>query len=426
MSKSKYIDKRICVEKGCQTQPSFNKEGEKKGIYCSTHKKEDMVDVRHKKCLSKGCRTLPSFNKEGEKKGIYCSTHKKKGMVNVVSKKCLSKGCRTVPHYNKEGETAGIYCSKHKIEGMVNVVDKKCVEEGCTIIPHCNKEGETAGIYCSKHKKEGMVDVNNKKCLSKGCQKRPNFNKEGEKAGIYCLEHKKEGMVNVVSKPCVEEGCTIIPNYNKEGEKAGIYCLEHKKEGMVDVTHKTCHSLWCNTIVTNKYKGYCVHCFMHIYPDEPITRNYKTKEYSVVEYVKDKFPDVDWVADKKVSGGCSKKRPDLLLDLGNKCLIVEVDENQHTDYNCSCENERIMELSQDLGHRGIIFIRFNPDKYTKSGQNISSCWGINGNGICCVKKTKKKEWDSRLSLLEQTIQYWIQPENMTGRTIETIPLFYNQ
>ena len=272
-----------------------------------------------------------------------------------------------------------------------------------------------------------MVDVVSKTCLEAGCKKtQPLYNIEGEKSGIYCVAHKKEGMVDVKNKTCLEEGCTKIPIYNKEGEKSGIYCFKHKKEGMVNVKHKRCKSPWCNTMVKKKNKGYCVHCFMHIYPDEPITRNYKTKECSVVEYVKDTFPDVVWVADKKVSGGCSKRRPDLLLDLGNKCIIVEVDENQHTDYNCSCENKRIMELSQDVGHRDIIFIRFNPDKYMKGNENISSCWGINGNGLCCVKKTKRKEWDSRLKVLEQTIDYWIRPQNITGRTVETIPLFYNQ
>ena len=347
-------------------------------------------------------------------------------MILIMTQICKKEGCKTRANYNKKGEKKGIYCSKHREKDMVDVKNKTCKANGCNTQANYNNKGETAGIYCSTHKIEGMVDVKNKTCLSKGCQKRPYYNKEEETVGIYCLEHKEKDMVDVIHKRCLSKGCQKRPNYNKEEAAVGIYCLEHKKEGMVDVVNKMCHSSWCNTRVMDKYKGYCLHCFMHLYPDEPITRNYKTKEYSVVEYVKDKFPDVDWVADKKVSDGCSKRRPDLLLDLGNKCLIVEVDENQHTDYNCSCENKRIMELSQDVGHRDIIFIRFNPDKYTKGGENITSCWGINGNGICCVKKTKKKEWDIRLSLLEQTIQYWIQPENMTSRTIETIPLFYNQ
>ena len=81
-----------------------------------------------------------------------------------------------------------------------------------------------------------------------------------------------------------------------------------------------------------------------------------------------------------------------MLDLGYQVIIVEIDENQHIDYDCSCENKRIMELSQDVGHRPIIFIRFNPDEYHVGESRHSSCWGINKSGICVVKKTHKKEW----------------------------------
>ena len=54
--------------------------------------------------------------------------------------------------------------------------------------------------------------------------------------------------------------------------------------------------------------------------------------------------------------GCSKRRPDLLLDMGYHIIIVEVDENKHTGYDCSCENKRLMELSQDLQHLSLIHI----------------------------------------------------------------------
>ena len=75
----------------------------------------------------------------------------------------------------------------------------------------------------------------------------------------------------------------------------------------------------------------------------------------------EKFVDFDWKTDKTINDGCSKRRPDLLLDFGYQIVIIEIDENQHNNYDCSCENKRIMELSQDLGHRPIVFIRFNPD-----------------------------------------------------------------
>ena len=232
-------------------------------------------------------------------------------------------------------------------------------------------------------------------------------------------------MVNVKSKTCIEEGCNIQPIFNVESETKGLYCLQHKLEGMLNVKDKTCKSEWCSTHVKEKYDGYCMFCYMNLFPDKPVSRNYKTKEYSVVEYVKSKFSNSQWIADKIVNGGCSKRRPDLLLDLGYQIIIVEVDENQHIDYDCSCQNKRIMELSKDLGHRPIVFIRFNPDDYEKNGINITSCWGKDKKGICVVKKTKKNEWTQRLNVLEQHINYWINPSNLTNKTIEIIQLYYD-
>lgn len=195
---------------------------------------------------------------------------------------------------------------------------------------------------------------------------------------------------------------------------------------MINVIGKTCESEWCKTIVSNeKYKGYCLYCFINLFPDKPVSRNYKTKEFAVIEHIKSMFPDLDWISDKTVNDGCSKRRPDLLLDLGYQILIIEVDENQHIAYDCSCDNKRIMEISQDLGHRSVVFIRFNPDKYIKNEETIASCWGNNKNGICVIKKCEKNAWSDRLLSLEQVIKYWIDPQNITDKTVETVQLFYD-
>ena len=263
-------------------------------------------------------------------------------------------------------------------------------------------------------------------CIFAGCRKQSSFNFEGELKRLYCTNHKTYGMVNITHKTCCEEGCKKLPTFNFEGEKCPLYCAEHKKEGMMDVKNKDCNSSWCFTRVqNNKYDGFCLRCFIYLFPDKPVSRNYKTKEYAVVEFVTSKFPEVHWIADKIINAGCSKRRPDLLLDLGYQILIVEIDENQHIDYDCSCENKRIMELSQDTGHRPIIFIRFNPDKYIHDGKMVTSCWGTNQKGICVVKKSKQREWEERLSALEQHITYWINPENKTDKTIEIIQLYYD-
>jgi hypothetical protein len=261
-----------------------------------------------------------------------------------------------------------------------------------------------------------MINVKDKTCLE--CKTRANFNVEGETVPKYCAQHKKEGMVNVKDKTCLE--CKKLPTFNVEGETVPKYCAQHKKEGMINVKAKTCKSDWCKTLVGKKYDGYCLYCFINLFPDKKVCRNYKTKEFAVVEHVKSIFIDFNWISDKKINGGCSKRRPDLLLDLGYQIIIVEVDENQHIVYDCSCENKRIMELSQDLGHRPVVFIRFNPDNYKKDGKNITSCWATNKNGICVVKK--EKEWSQRLNALEQNIRYWTL--NATDKMIETIQLYY--
>ena len=380
---------------------------------------------RNRICIHEDCKIRAYFNKEGETKGIYCSPHKLEGMVNVITPTCIHEGCKKIPAYNQEGETKGIYCAEHKKEMMVDVITPTCIQGGCKIRPYYNKEGETKGIYCSLHKTEGMIDVKNKTCIEYGCKKQRVYNNAGERKGIYCSQHKKEGMLNVISQMCIDEGCNIRPAYNKEGETKGIYCAEHKKEGMVNVISPTCKTYLCNTIVQEKYDGYCLRCFIHLFPDKPVCRNYKTKEYAVVEYIKQNYPDLSWIPDKIISGGCSRRRPDVLLDLGYQVIIIEIDENQHIDYDCSCENKRIMELSQDMGHRPIIFIRFNPDDYMKNETKITSCWGQDKKGICVIKKSKNTEWCERLAILKQTIDYWITPANITNKTIETIQLFYD-
>ena len=223
---------------------------------------------------------------------------------------------------------------------------------------------------------------------------------------------------------CIHEGCNKIPCFNNEGETKGLYCKGHKKKDMINVKDKLCKTYLCYTSVIEKYEGYCLYCFINMFPEKPVSRNYKTKEYAVVEYIKKKYPSLNWISDKIINGGCSKRRPDLVLDLLYQIVIIEIDENQHIDYDCSCENKRIMELSQDMAHRPIIYIRFNPDDYKIKGKKIKSCWGRNNKGICVVKKNE--EWNKRLNALEEHINYWISPENITNKTIEIIQLFYDE
>jgi hypothetical protein len=154
-----------------------------------------------------------------------------------------------------------------------------------------------------------------------------------------------------------------------------------------------------------------------------VVRNYKTKEKCVVDSITTHFKDFSWIADKTIADGCSRRRPDLLLDLGSHIIIVEVDEHKHSAYDCSCENKRLMELSQDVGHRPIVFIRFNPDAYTDTdGSKVTTCWKPNKHGVLTVPKVKEKEWNHRVDTLKEQIEYWTQ--NKTEKIVEIIELFY--
>jgi len=186
-----------------------------------------------------------------------------------------------------------------------------------------------------------------------------------------------------------------------------------------------CKTPMCEIIAYKKeYEGLCARCFVYTHPDKPNARNYKTKERTVVDIVLAAFPNFTWVADKKVADGCSRRRPDLFLDMGSHVIIVEVDENQHTDYDCSCENKRLMEISQDVEHRPIIFIRFNPDDYTdQSGTKVKSCFAADKSGIYKVAKSKVGDWNIRTNALLQQIAYW--SETPTTKTVEVVQLFYD-
>jgi len=434
----------ICVNENCNKKATFNILGEK-AKYCATHKDDDMVDVLNKKCECNNSQ--PRWNFSGLPP-ICCVLCKKEGMIETHRKKCFCGKVR--PTFNFEGLKAN-FCNSCKSEGMINVVDDRCFCKKLTS-PNFNYEG-LRPKYCFECKLPDMVDTRNPKCA---CGSRPNFNFEGLKP-LFCCKCKLSGMIDLthnicncgkaqasfnfeglISKYCVnckETGMVSRnklcyckksqPNFNYDGLNPN-YCIQCKKDTMIDVTHKRCKTHLCGTRPQDKFEGYCLRCFIHNFPDRPVAKNYKTKEFAVVVFIQLWFPNFTWFTDKVVQDGCSKRRPDLLLDLGYQIIIIEVDENQHTNYDCSCENKRLMELSQDLEHRPIVFIRFNPDDYINiNNDKVRSCWSITKiTGI--VKIEYKKEWNTRLECLKEQINYWSNPENKTDKTIEIIQLFYDK
>ena len=142
---------------------------------------------------------------------------------------------------------------------------------------------------------------------------------------------------------------------------------------MIDVCHKRCKSEFCDTRISNKYKGYCSHCFQHLFPNDPLTLQfrYKTKEIAVRDFINANFKG--WQHDKCLyTGNCDcthRRRIDHRVLVGNTLLVVETDENQHKGYDEMDEEVRYDDLFMVHGGKWI-YIRFNPDKYkSKNGKN---------------------------------------------------------
>ncbi len=367
----------ICNELNCKNNALYNLIGNKPK-YCRNHKTDAMIDVSHKKCF-KCNKKRPSFGLEGDKP-THCSDCRTDIMIDVSHKKCIKCNIKN-PSFGLEGEKA-THCRDCKTDVMIDVCHKKCIK--CNI-------------------------------------KNPNFGLEPGKA-THCSDCMENNMYDVINKKCIKCNITTASFGLENGIRT--HCRSCKEDNMQNLVNKKCKTELCETRENPSYEGYCAYCYGNLFPDSPTIKNYKTKERLVVDYIRTEYPDYTWKFDKIIDNACSKRRPDIFLDLGYQVIIIEVDENQHSDYDCSCENKRLMELSQDIGHRPLIFIRFNPDKYfNKNNKKITSCFSIpKKTGILKVNNNKK--WNERLNNLKNQIDYW--NKNKTDKTVEIIQLYYDE
>ena len=380
----------------------------------------DKVISKNKKCgicININCKTQSNFNYKGLKE-YYCSKHKKNNMCNVKSKSCLS--CEKSPSYNYIDKNVRLYCKEHKLKNMVDIKHKYCIEEKCKKRRSCNYKNKPYPLYCYEHKLKDMINLTGGLCIIEKCITVASFNYENKKPK-YCEAHKKRDMLNIRNTKCGESECNTVPSFNYKDLKP-LYCNRHKLENMINVKDKSC--LYCNDIkISNpKYKGYCVRCYIQLFPNVPISRNYKIKENHMTDFIKKEFKDITLIYDKTVLCGCSKRRPDVFIDLFNYTIVIECDENQHRSKEYE-EEKREWDIYDDLANRPIVFIRFNPDSYKdEDGKKIKSCFKLcKITGIQIV--ANKKEFNKRLTKLKETIQYHL--ENTPKMEITIIKLFYD-
>lgn len=409
-----------CKKEGCYTRASYGFK-DKTPEFCTTHKLKEMITVRYRKCNGEKCLKSPAFNFPGEKRGMYCNDHKLVNMVNVVTKiipcfyencsnkapfrdienikiryckehkktdsfikkhhLCMGDECFRKASYNFPGNTKKLYCSTHCLDGMIDLSHKLCKEKDCNKYPGFNFIGEKP-LYCQDHLKPNMVDVlNRKKCQGKECSKFPSFNFPDQISKIYCKEHSLPGMVILEGKKCRIVGCKAKADFGFSGKKA-LFCLDHKKNLMINLKlENKCSNCDKAHDVISKDVKYCKDCVPeddHLnivkrlckYCDIRENSSYicgecklvtNKKEWSIVRHLRINIKE-DLIYDStQILQGCSMKRPDICYDLPDKCVIIEVDENQHKTYDSTCECARINEIVNGIGGRPVTFIRYNPD-----------------------------------------------------------------
>jgi len=69
---------------------------------------------------------------------------------------------------------------------------------------------------------------------------------------------------------------------------------------------------------------------------------------------------------------CGRERPDFFFDAGTHVVILEVDEGQHKDRQCACEQARMVNVTQGLGGLYVRWLRYNPDGFKLSSGRKST------------------------------------------------------
>ena len=138
----------------------------------------------------------------------------------------------------------------------------------------------------------------------------------------------------------------------------------------------------------------------------------------MVDALKAHFQDtLTFRCDKPIEDGCTRYRPDILIDFGSHVLIVEIDEFRHTHY--VCEQKRMVDLYADLGARTTVFLRFNPDGYELNGVRHPTPFPVHDTGEMTVDE---EEMEERMYELIQTILFY--KDNVPDESITYTYLFY--
>ena len=207
---------------------------------------------------------------------------------------------------------------------------------------------------------------------------------------LLCAIHRTEDMIKNPNKRCIIDDCKEIALY---GETFQIHCEEHMINGEFNFVENNCSNCGLLNVLNNK--NLCSPC-----GDFKFKRLYLVKQKEVKTFLDLNEMKYE-LYDKAIDRNCGLERPDFLFDAVTHKVILEVDENQHSNYDC--ERVRMINISQTLG-MPVIFLRYNPDKF--KGIEISNH----------TRQAKLLEWINYC--------FTLRPSN-ENEFLREIKLFYN-
>jgi len=162
-------------------------------------------------------------------------------------------------------------------------------------------------------------------------------------------------------------------NYITTQTEVTIICKVHREFIKTAYQHITnmqgcpkCNQYCPGCGLFRTYKKLCSYCK----PKHQNANYKKTKEYEVIKFLREKFPDQEFIHNKSVGSDCTGSHlfPDILFDCAFYNLIVEIDEHKHRGANYKCDEQRMYDIVAKCG-QPCIFIRYNPDS-KQSDKNV--------------------------------------------------------
>lgn len=351
---------KLCIDENCEKRAIYgSKLGYDNVRHCKKHATEDEFRCDVKPCGVDGCIRNREYGETfGYKNAERCIIHKLDSDVHCFERTCVE--CRDIAIYGpKLGKKFAERCEMHRNANDINCLIKSCVVSGCKIIPLYGPGKGTRFIErCKKHKLDTDVHCIYKGCIEPGCDKQPNYGIDPGFANMkWCVDHKPSNALATYYRKCEHQDCAIRPYFGPDiGFTYAVRCEIHKLNTDVNVSMKKCTS--CELLHSSINYEVCQYC-------RP-GADRKTKEMNVVRHLQTIDDLSEFIHDKITADNhsvCGKYRPDIVYDCGTHFVIVEIDENQHSQYEKSCEETRMNNIMLGLG-LPTVFLRFNPDSYT--------------------------------------------------------------